>query len=232
MSAEFGVGNAELNSRQSNRGGGASHSALRIPNSALQLAGVGKRFGTRVVMRDVSFEVEGGEVVAIVGRNGAGKSTLLRLVAGLTQPTIGRIAWIEDGVENEDNLGWRCGLCAPDAPLYRELTVGENLEFWAQMRSAVAREELQAYLERFQLRARWNDLAGELSSGLRARLQLAVATWHRPSILLLDEPGANLDEAGRALLSEIVTEQRARGITLLATNDAREAELADRRVEL
>lgn len=207
-------------------------SSLPTPSSSLHCSGVGKRFGTRVVMRDVSFEVARGEVVAIVGRNGAGKSTLLRLIAGLTQPTIGSIAWIENGVENRDNLGWRCGLCAPDAPLYRELTVGENLEFWAQMRGEVTRESLQLFLERFQLRARWNDLAGELSSGLRARLQLAVATWHGPSILLLDEPGANLDEAGRALLRVIISEQRARGITLLATNDAREAELADRRVEL
>ncbi|MDF2440681.1 MAG: heme exporter protein [Abditibacteriota bacterium] len=200
--------------------------------SSLQCSAVGKRFGTRVVMRDVSFEVKSGEVVAVVGRNGAGKSTLLRLVAGLTRPTVGSIRWLEEGTQHSDNLGWRCGLCAPDAPLYRELTVGENLEFWAQMRGAVSREELQAFLERFQLRTRWNDLAGELSSGLRARLQLAVATWHRPSVLLLDEPGANLDEAGRTLLREIVDEQRVRGVTLLATNDAREAELADRRVEL
>lgn len=211
----------------------STFSSLPTPFSSLVCSGVGKRFGARVVMRDVSFEVTRGEVVAIVGRNGAGKSTLLRLVAGLTQPTIGSLAWRdENGVEDNSSLGWRCGLCAPDAPLYRELTVGENLEFWAQMRGAVTHESLQIFLERFQLRTRWNDLSGELSSGLRARLQLAVATWHQPSILLLDEPGANLDDAGRTLLGEIVTEQRTRGITLLATNDAREAELADRRVEL
>ena len=145
-------------------------------------------------------------------------------MAGLVRPSTGEIIWA-----GEDHF---CGLSAPDAPVYRELTAIENLAFFGRARRQWSEAELRAHLAEFELGERAQDLAGELSSGLRARLQLAVATWHRPSILLLDEPGANLDEAGRALLSEIVTEQRARGITLLATNDAREAELADRRVEL
>jgi ABC-type multidrug transport system ATPase subunit len=199
----------------------------------LTASGIGKRFGSRVVLRNVSFAVAPGEVVAVVGRNGAGKSTLLKIVAGLLEPAVGRIEW-RDGNEviDEDERPWRCGLCAPDAPVYRELTVGENLEFWAQMRGGAPQEVLLAHLERFQLRSRWNDLAGELSSGLRARLQLAVATWHHPSILLLDEPGANFDEAGKNLLREVIGEQRRRGVTLVATNDEREAALCDRRLEL
>jgi ABC-type multidrug transport system ATPase subunit len=199
----------------------------------LKASNLGKRFGSRVVLRAVSFEVVPGEVVAVVGRNGAGKSTLLKLAAGLLQPAAGRIDWLENGeAPDEEERPFRCGLCAPDAPLYKELTVGENLEFWAQMRGGCSIEILQGHLERFQLRTRWHDLAGELSSGLRARLQLAVATLHCPSILLLDEPGANFDEAGRELLREVLAEQRQRGVTLVATNDPREAELCDRRIEL
>lgn len=194
----------------------------------LRARDLGKRFGTRTVFRGVSFEVESGRIAAIVGRNGSGKSTLLRLVGGLMRPTAGSISWNE-----ETELRWICGLAAPDAPVYRELTALENLEFVARVRGLkVSRDELLNHLEEFGLQNRDADFAGELSSGLRARLGFAVATLPRPTILLLDEPGANLDEAGRKLVMRVLETQRARGIALVATNDARESALCDEAIEL
>jgi heme exporter protein A len=126
-----------------------------------------------------------------------------------------------------------CGLSAPDAPLPRELSVLENLEFVAQVRGlAASRESLLEHLGACGLANRASDLAGDLSSGLRARLGLAIATVHSPTILLLDEPGANLDEAGRQITQRVLETQRQRGITLLATNDEREAQWCDTRIEL
>lgn len=130
-------------------------------------------------------------------------------------------------------LKWRCGLAAPDAPLPRELTVGENVEFVARVRGLPHdARSVASHLEKFGLNTRRDDLAGDLSSGLRARLQLAVALLHAPPVLLLDEPSANLDEAGRALLRRLLDEQRRRGVTLVATNDEREAALCDERIAL
>src|SRR5215210_4167542 len=161
---------------------------------------LGKRYGTRTVFRDVNFVVERGTVAAVLGANGAGKSTLLKIVAGLARASVGTVLWREDAGDQKSeiagqDLQWLCGLSAPDAPVYRELTAFENLEFIARVRgSSTTADELATHLTRWLPRVRHNDLAGDLSSGLRTRLQLAVATLHAPPILLLDEPSANLDE--------------------------------------
>ncbi len=199
-----------------------------------------KKLGVRLVLREVSFEVARGSSCAIVGCNGAGKSTLLRVLAGVLRADSGRIVWRgeagDEGGSEElegDELRSGCGLFAPDAPLYRELSCGENLLFWAQVRGLGCEEKaLRTHLERWQLGARWNEPALALSSGLRARLGLAVATLGEPKLLLLDEPGANLDEAGRELLRELLEEQKARGVVLVASNEPREVALCQSRIEL
>lgn len=200
-----------------------------------------KKLGSRLVLRDVSFQVQSGTCCAIVGRNGAGKSTLLRVIAGVLRADGGRVAWRDgeqsrevDGGELEgDDLRAMCGLAAPDAPVYRELSCGENLEFWSSVRGLnLDAKYLRSHLESWQLGARWNEPALALSSGLRARLGLAVATLGEPRLLLLDEPGANLDESGRELLRTLLGEQRRRGVALVASNEPREIELCEARVEL
>ncbi len=182
-----------------------------------------KRYESRLVLRDLSFEVAPGSCVAVLGPNGAGKSTLLRLVAGLIAPSRGEILW------NSAATRGRCALSAPDAPVYRELTCLENLQFFSGGADA---DTLQTHLSNWNLDKRAHDLAGELSSGLRARLGLAVAAWFEPPILLLDEPSANLDEGGRELVEKLIAAQRARGVTLLATNDARDLSWCDAQVRV
>lgn len=181
---------------------------------------LGKRFGERLVLRDVSFEAASGTVLGIVGRNGAGKSTLLRIVSGLVAPSRGRILW------NDAPTRGFCALSAPDAPLYRELTCLENLHLFAGGDKSL----LQDHLDKFSLGKRAHDYAGDLSSGLRARLGLCLADYFARNahpILLLDEPTANLDEAGRSLVENLVREHKPRGVTLIATNDPRDLGLCD-----
>lgn len=189
----------------------------------LTLENLGKRYGYRQVFRGVDYSVESGQLVAVTGRNGAGKSTLLRIIAGLLRPSTGKVLLSTSQI----------GLSAPDAPLYRELTVEENLQFFARSQDYYhGKFNIEALLERFSLEPRRDDLAGDLSSGWRARLQLATAVLASPKVLLLDEPAANLDEPGHKLLWEILTEQRQHGIALVATNDSREAQLCDRCLSL
>ena len=183
----------------------------------LQVRNLSKRYGARAVFRDVSFEVPRGAVVAITGSNGAGKSTLLRILAGLLRPASGEILWQPEEVQR--------GLFAPDAPVYRELTVLENLKFFARAQSETI--DLEAQLARFNLTSRRGDFAGDLSSGWRARLQLAIATLGAPGVLLLDEPSAHLDGDGLNLLHGVLDAHRETGIGLVATNDAREAARCD-----
>ena len=183
----------------------------------LTVSKLSKRYGDRAVFRDVNFEVSRGSVAAIVGSNGAGKSTLLRILAGLLRPASGEIRWQNDDV--------RRGLFAPDAPVYRELTVQENLEFFA--RAQTESIDIPAHLARFNLSTRRFDFAGDLSSGWRARLQLAVATLGAPGVLLLDEASAHLDGDGLGLLHGVLDAQREHGIALVATNDPREAARCD-----
>jgi ABC-type multidrug transport system ATPase subunit len=188
----------------------------------LQVSKLSKRFGSRLVFRDVSLEIPFGSVAAIVGSNGAGKSTLLKIIGGLMRASSGEFAW------RQEHSG--CGLFAPDAPVYRELSVEENLEFFA--RALPASTPLQDQLKRFQLMARRQQMAGDLSSGWRARLQLAVATLGAPRVLLLDEPSSHLDSDGLAILAQLLEAQRECGIALVATNDAREAARCDLQISL
>lgn len=188
----------------------------------LQVRDLSKRYGARAVFRQISFEMRPGTTAGIVGANGAGKSTLLRILAGLLQPSGGKVAWEYSAV--------RRGFFAPDAPVYRELTVLENLQFFALAQNRPV--DLEEHLQRFQLHPRRSDFAGDLSSGWRARLQLAVATLGAPQVLLLDEPSAHLDSDGLGLLHEVLDVQRSRGIALVATNDPREAARCDCAVAL
>lgn len=120
------------------------------------------------------------------------------------------------------------GYVSPDMALYAELSGAENLQFFGRLRGiSLGREELVALLERVGLRGRGRDYVGNYSSGMRQRLKYAFALLHRPPLLLLDEPTANLDAQGVEMVESVVAEQRDRGLTVIATNEACEVEWGD-----
>lgn len=190
----------------------------------LRLDNVSKRFGTRVVVRNVCAEVRAGEALVVTGPNGSGKSTLLSLIAGLLRPDRGAVRFLEDGREYPAEERRRfLGLVAPDLTLYPELTAMENLEFFARVRGLVWNpEEGEELLARVGLAGRGGDLTGTFSSGMRVRLKYAAALQPQPSFLLLDEPTAMLDSGGAEMVDAIIAAQRERGVLVLATNDPRE----------
>lgn len=198
----------------------------------LRVRSVTRSYGSRRVLGPVSFEAAPGRVVGIAGANGSGKTTLLKIVAGLIRPTSGTVDL--DGVLTRDvplSLGW----VAPDLALYGELTPPENLVFFGRVAGRAFRTgDVDARLEDVGLDpVRMRDTETRaLSTGQRQRLKMAYAVLLDPGLLLLDEPGSNLDEAGRAIVMKVVAAQRRRGTAVIASNDPRDLALADETVAL
>ncbi len=172
--------------------------------ASLRFDRIRRRFGRLAVLNGVSGAVGPGGMLLVTGPNGSGKSTLLRCLSGLLAVDSGTIEYEEDG-GRLDVAGRRrrVGVVAPDLSFYEELTVEENLEFFARLRRTSAARG-HAVLDRLELPR--DRMAGALSSGMRQRLRWAWALLHSPRLLLLDEPFQNFDRAGeqgaRALLAE------------------------------
>ena len=200
----------------------------------IELRRVGKVFNDRPVLRGISASVCSPGAWTILGPNGSGKSTLLRIIAGLLTPTDGEVLYLHSGERlNAQQRRQAVGMVAPDIALYRPLTALENLRFLARARGMHLRDpQLLELLEQVQLRQRAHDPVATFSTGMVQRLKLLTALVHRPPVLLLDEPGSNLDEAGMEFIRLIVREQAKHGIVIVATNDTREMDYGEPLIRL
>jgi heme exporter protein A len=168
--------------------------------AAVALEGVGRAYGERVALRDVTFTLPPGATVAVFGANGAGKTTLLRILAGLLRPHAGRATVL--GARPELARG-RIGLLAHEPMLYRDLTVRENLRFHARLHG-VELSRVAALVEQVGLAARADDPVRTLSRGMTQRAAICRAVLHAPELLLLDEPLANLDPGGASAVAPLL----------------------------
>jgi ABC-2 type transport system ATP-binding protein len=192
-----------------------------------------RRFGDRVVVDDVSFEVGRSEIVALIGPNGAGKTTILRMLGGLIAPTSGSI--VVDGVQLTRGTGAtlrrRIGFL-PEAPgLWDRLTVRENLAVYANLYTLQAADRIIDWLlDLFDLTAHQAARAAELSKGMRQKVAIARTLLHDPQILLLDEPTSALDPQIARAVRRLLDDRRGQGCTILvSTHNLDETErLADR----
>jgi len=196
---------------------------------SLEVKGLAKSFGYRKVFQGINFSLRDRESLVIVGKNGSGKTTLLNILAGFLRPSKGEVIISLDGqIRKREERRKLLGFVSPDLSLYDELTALENLEFLAQVQGLLFNKlELNKKLEEVGLEGRGDDLVSSYSSGMKQRLKYAFALLNDPQVLLLDEPGSNLDEPGLFLLDEIIEVQRKRGILILATNDKRETRYGD-----
>jgi heme exporter protein A len=191
-----------------------------------------RRYGNVHALRGVSLSIDGGEALAILGPNGAGKSTLLRIIATLLPPTSGDLRLFQKGIQDGGTAARRrIGFLSHQSFLYGDLTVQENLEFYAQMfRVAQPRQRISDVLEMVGLQGWRQRPVRSLSRGLEQRCALARALVHAPEVLLLDEPYTGLDVDAAAALSGMLREQRGRGTTLvMVTHDLPRAESLCRR---
>ncbi|PWB75855.1 transcriptional regulator [candidate division GN15 bacterium] len=187
-----------------------------------------KRFGSRKVLNDISFELRTGDSMAVVGPNGSGKSTLLMLLLASGRPTRGTIEYALDSKPLDDSaVRSATSLVSPYLNLYDTLTAEENLIFFAAVSGrSIQGKEINAMLTRVGLEGRGPDQVGAYSSGMKQRLKYAVALLNRPAYLFLDEPTSNLDEDGKRIVADLIEEYRSQSIIVIATNEPEEQRLA------
>ena len=186
---------------------------------ALSVKGLNKHFGDRHAVRDVSFDVAAGELLAIIGPNGAGKTTLLTMLAGIRTPETGSVA---QAPGTTARIGW----VPQQTAVYSKLTVAQNLRLFAKLEKvADVDETVERMLDQTGLGERADDELGSLSGGNRQRVNIAVGLLADPPVLLLDEPSGALDPRQRARLWGFITALTERGTAVIfATHDIAEAE--------
>jgi ABC-2 type transport system ATP-binding protein len=178
-----------------------------------------RQFGETAAVHDLDFSVQKGELFYIVGPDGAGKSTLIRVLSGVLKPTSGRARILGlDLVKERQKIKKHIGYLSQKFTLYGDLTVDENIEFFAEIHGVHdfqgRREELLAFTRLAPFRRR---LAENLSGGMKQKLALACTLIHRPDLLLLDEPTTGVDPVSRRDFWKILSDLLRRGMTIIMT---------------
>ena len=188
--------------------------------STIQLEGVSKSFGPIQAVRDVSFSLGEGEIVALVGHNGAGKTTLIKMMLGLIRPTAGTVRMLgEDPATGLAEVRTRLGYLPENVSFNPALTGTETLNFYSALKRT-GRGQIRGLLERVGLAGAADRRVRTYSKGMRQRLGLAQALLGQPKVLLLDEPTTGLDPASRRDFYAFVDELRDSGSTILLSSHA------------
>jgi ABC-2 type transport system ATP-binding protein len=188
---------------------------------SIVVEGLEKRFGARVAVTGLTFEVKAGEVFGLLGPNGAGKTTTVRMLTGLLAPSSGKgqVCGFELGPEADGtSLRKKVGLLTEQPGLYERLTARENLSFFMRLHEVNEQatwKRTQSYLERFGLAGREDEPVGGFSKGMRQKLAIVRTLVHEPEVIFLDEPTSGLDPLSARTVRDAVAELAKEGRTLV-----------------
>ncbi len=198
---------------------------------SVDIKNISKSYEDVEALKDISLEIEHGEIFGLIGPDGAGKTTLFRILTTLLLPDQGT-AHVEgyDVVKDYKEIRKITGYMAGRFSLYQDLTVEENMNFYATVFGTTIKEnyelvkDIYSHIEPFKTRR-----AGKLSGGMKQKLALSCALIHKPVILILDEPTTGVDAVSRKEFWEMLVRLKAHDITILvSTPYMDEAELCDR----
>lgn len=186
---------------------------------AIESSGISKAFGGTQALKDITFDVNEGEIFGFIGPDGAGKTTLFRIITTLLLPDRGSLRILghdskKDYKELRKNIGYMPGRFS----LYLDLTVEENLSFYASVFGTTVHEnyelirEIYSHIEPFR-----NRLAGILSGGMKQKLALSCALIHKPRLLVLDEPTTGVDAVSRTEFWEMLRKLKQHDITIVVS---------------
>lgn len=190
-----------------------------------------KAFGGKVVLEDISLEVNRAETYGLLGPSGSGKTTLVKLLTGIDEADEGEIRVLGEKVPKLSLLS-RIGYMAQSDALYTELSAKENLEFFASLyglKKERRNVRIREVLEIVNLQEHLNKRVAQFSGGMKRRLSLAISLLHEPPLLVLDEPTVGIDPVLRMSIWKELKALNARGTTIvLTTHVMDEAEKCDR----
>jgi len=198
----------------------------------IKAEGIGKKFGSRWIFKDIDFKLCKGESVALTGRNGSGKSTLLQIVINALSASKGKMHYYQDDqtVFREDKVALNIGFAAPYIELIEEFTLLEHLQFHEQFKpSRISLTEIVKEIGYPHAR----DLTiSEFSSGMKQRLRLALVFYFEHEVLALDEPTSNLDAQGIQWYLKVIHTLRKDLGLIIASNQWYEYEFCQRQIAL
>lgn len=188
----------------------------------IQVNGLSKYYGEHAAIRDLTFQIDKGEVIGFLGLNGAGKSTTLKILGCVLLPTAGSVT--VDGIDiarDAHEVRRRIGFLPDQPPLYTEMTVGHYLTFVARLRGVAASESAARVTEaevKTDIRSMHGELIGNLSHGYRQRVGVAQALVHRPKLLIMDEPTNGLDPLQTVEMRKTIRALRGEHTILLSSH--------------
>lgn len=187
--------------------------------NAIEIESVTKKFGERTAVDAISLQIQQGEMFALVGPDGAGKTTMIRMLCGITPPTSGELTVQGFSVRRQpEEVRKRIGYLSQKFSLYGDLTVDENIEFFAEIHSVkdykIRRNELLEFTRLTPFRTR---LAEKLSGGMKQKLALACTLVHTPEVIFLDEPTTGVDPVSRRDFWKVLSSLLKTGITIVMT---------------
>ncbi len=197
----------------------------------VQVSHIAKSFGSIKAVRDVTFEIDKGEIFGLLGPNGAGKTTTIRVMLDLFKPDAGTVSVLGGPMseEKKDLIGYM----PEERGLYKDIPLERCLVYLATLKglsAGEARRRLQEYLERFDLLPHKNKKVKELSKGMQQKAQIIAAILHQPDLVIIDEPFTSLDPINTQLVKDLMGELREEGVTILmSTHQMHQVEeLSDR----
>lgn len=187
-------------------------------SAVIHTEGLTRRFGDFLAVDHLTFEVQAGQVLGYLGANGSGKTTTIRMLLGLLHPSEGRAQVLGYDIATQpEQVRARCGYMSQKFALYNELTVRENLTFYAGVYGVVDAGRVKSLLGSLGLEPVQNQRVQNLSTGWRQRTALAAAIVHQPRLLFLDEPTSGVDPLARRAFWDLIYALSAQGVTIMVT---------------
>lgn len=191
-------------------------------NAKIEVKGLYKKLGRQMVLEDLNFNINGGEIFGLLGPNGAGKSTFISVLTTLGKPTSGDVFVNSFSVTTQsEKIKKFIGFVPQDIALYPMLSGLDNLNFWAgvySLKGAGKKRRIQEAISVAKLEARVKDRVSEYSGGMKRRLNIAVSLLHHPEILVMDEPTVGVDIQSRRYIFDAIRALKEEGRTVVFTS--------------